>query len=348
MLVASAAMAQRVEGDRAVASGAYAAEVPVNNQTPGQRSNGFARALLKVITNLTGDRNPIARPGVGPALRGASTYVDGYDYRQDEGTSPNGTPTFTTTLVVRFDPKKVNDLVSGSGFAVWPTPRPKPVLWMAIDDGSGPRLVGLAQSSAARPVLDHAKERGYRLGLPTGTAAEQAMAGAIWRSDVAAISRASATYSPPMQLVGKLYRAGVGWKADWIFVDSGRVLARSSTANADARRAMAGGADIAADALIRKYARPGKPVAPATPPASKLGDTTITLVGLNGTSDYLRAINYLDDRAGVRRVVPVSATPERLVLQVTVEGGGDALAKSLADGGVLVPEAGTDGTWRLK
>ena len=174
------------------------------------------------------------------------------------------------------------------------------------------------------------------------------MAGAIWRGDVAAISRASSAYSPPMQLVGKLYRAGAGWKADWIFVDKGRVLSRSSTANADARRAMAGGADVAADALIRKYARPGKPVAPAAPAVPKASVVTITLLGVHGTPDYLRAINYLDDVAGVKRVVPVSASPDSLVLQVTVDGGGDALAKTLADGNVLVQEAGADGSWRLR
>ena len=134
------------------------------------------------------------------------------------------------------------------------------MLWLAIDDGSGPRLVGLAQANAARPILDRAKARGYRLGLPSGNASEQAMAGPIWRADVAAVARASAAYDPPMQLVGKLYRAGTAWRGDWIFVDKGKVLARSSTSNANARIAMSGGADIAADALIRKYARPGKPI----------------------------------------------------------------------------------------
>ena len=51
--------------------------------------------------------------------------------------------------------------------------------------------------------------------------------GAIWRGDTAAIARLSARYSPPMQLIGKLYRAqGGGWTADWIFVDSGKVLSK--------------------------------------------------------------------------------------------------------------------------
>src|SRR3546814_1183876 len=121
------------------------------------------------------------------------------------------------------------------GLAVWPQPRPKPVLWLAIDDGSGPRLVGLSKAAAASSTLDRAKKRGYRLGLPNGSAAEQAVVGAIWRGDTAAVARASRRYSPPMQLIGKLYRNDGGWKADWIFVDNGKVLSRWSADGTNAR-----------------------------------------------------------------------------------------------------------------
>src|SRR5690606_33601339 len=81
-----------------------------------------------------------------------------------------------------------------------------------------------------------ATERGYRLGLPNGSAAEQAAVGAIWRGDTAAIARLSARYSPPMQLIGKLYRGGAGWKADWTLVDHGRVPPRQSEGDVDALR----------------------------------------------------------------------------------------------------------------
>ena len=60
-----------------------------------------------------------------------------------------------------------------------------------------------------------------------------------------------------MQLVGKLYRVKEGWQADWIFVDGGKVLSRWTEKHADARRVMATGADGAANALVRRYAKRG-------------------------------------------------------------------------------------------
>ncbi|MBS0225612.1 MAG: DUF2066 domain-containing protein [Proteobacteria bacterium] len=337
LALAMPVLAQRVEGDRAVAEGQYATEVPVRNQSEAERNNGFSRALLKVLANLSGERNPIARPGVADEIRNAKAYVTSFDFRQDEGVSRTGAPSFKTMLVVRFNPAKVTELVGKTGFASWPEPRPKPVLWLAIDDGSGPRLVGLAQANAARPVLDRAKVRGYRLGLPTGNASEQVMAASIWRSDVAAVARASAAYDPPMQLVGKLYRAGTAWRGDWIFVDKGKVLARSSTSNADARTAMAGGADIAADALIRKYARPGKPVPKQN--NGEVSDFTIQLVGIGSSEDYLRAMAWLEGQPQIKRVVPVDATADSMHLRISVAGGGAGLATIAANGGVVVPEA---------
>ena len=150
-MVFTLAWAQRVEGDRPQAQGPYQAEVTVQGQAELQRKGGFSRALGQVLQRITGDRGVTQRPGVAQELRNAGDYVDGYDYRQDEGVSPvTGAPTYDTTLVVRFDQDKVDTLIAALGLPVWSEPRPKPVLWLAIDDGRGPRLVGLAQASAAR------------------------------------------------------------------------------------------------------------------------------------------------------------------------------------------------------
>src|SRR3546814_1118612 len=76
-----------------------------------------------------------------------------------------------------------------------------------------------------------------------------------------------------MQLIGKLYRSKGGWTADWIFVDDGRVLSKWSDSKSDARRAMASGADGAADALTKRYAKSS----PAGPP----GKYRVTFTGIN-------------------------------------------------------------------
>ncbi|MFT4248224.1 MAG: DUF2066 domain-containing protein [Pseudomonas sp.] len=321
----------RTEGDVAKAQGAYEAEVPVNSQAESDRGGGLARALGVVLGKLSGDRNVMNRPGVPQALRGAANYVESYDYRQDQGTSPTGAPTFKTTLVARFRQDDVDGLIAALGLPVWPQPRPKPVLWLAIDDGSGPRLVGLQQANAARSVLDRAVERGYRLGLPTGGASEQALVGAIWRQDTAAVARASARYSPPMQLVGKLYRAGSGWTADWAFVDDGKVLSTWTTNHGDARRALAGGADGAADALVKRYAKQAETGTP--------GVYRAVFTGIRSGDDYLRLSAALQGVSVVRAIRPVKASGDRLEVDLDLLTGISGLNRMLGDDGPLVPVA---------
>ena len=334
--------AQRVEGDRAQARGLYQAEVSVRGQGGGERKSGFARALAEVLAKVTGDRDVASHPGVAEELRQAERYVEGYDYRQDEGVSPTtGAPTYGTTLIVRFDDQAVEDIAFALGLPVWPEPRPKPVLWLAIDDGSGPRLVGLSKADAARSVLDRAIERGYRLGLPNGTAAEQAAAGAIWRGDAAAIARLSSRYSPPMQLVGKLYRSGGGWAADWIFVDHGKVLDRWSSADRSARRAMAGGADGAANALARRYAK--------AEPLGEPGVYRVAFTGIDDASDYMRLVAWLRDVSVVRDATPLQASPDRLELELELATGLPGLRRLLDE--ELLEDAGeADGapTFRVR
>jgi len=298
LLLGGPALAQRVEGERATAESLYAAEVPVLNQDEGERRGGFARALAQVLGKLSGDLNSDKRPGVSQELRRAERYVERFDYRQDEQIGASGTPNYTTTLVVHFRPAEIDAIAAALGLPVWPEPRPKPVLWLVIHDGrSAPRLVGLQQNNAVRPLLDRAIARGYRLGLPMGDDAERAAVDAVWNGDIAAIARLSNRYHPPMQLIGKLYRNDNGWTADWVFVDNGQVLARVSTRDPDARQAMASGADMAADTLAKRDAR--------VPPSAQPSVQRVVFTGIQTSADYLRLSALLQQMAVVRGFRPV-------------------------------------------
>ncbi len=341
VFVAQAQSDMRTEGDVASAKGTYEAEVPVNSQAESDRNGALARALGVVLGKLTGDRSAMGRPGVAQALRGARDMVESYDYRQDQGVAASGAPSYSTMLVARFRQDDVDELVAALGLPVWPQPRPKPVAWLAIDDGSGPRLVGVQQSNAARPLLDRAVQRGFRLGLPAGGAAEQALVGAIWRQDTAAVARASARYAPPMQLVGKLFRAktGGGWQADWVFVDNGRELSKWTTRDSDARRAMVGGADGAADALVRRYAK--------APVSGAAGVYRIVVSGIGSADDYLRLAAALQRVPVVKSIVPVHAAGDRLELDVELMTGLSGLNRMLGQDSPVQPvgvsdEAGSD------
>ena len=334
-LVQAQSSGMRTEGDVAGARSAYEAEVPVNSQSEADRNGGLARALGAVLAKLSGDRSALARPGVAQALRSAKDMVESYDYRQDQSVSASGAPSFRTMLVARFRQDDVDGLVAALGLPVWPQPRPKPVVWLAIDDGSGPRLVGVPQSNAARPLLDRAVERGFKLGLPAGGAAEQALVGAIWRQDTAAVARASARYAPPMQLVGKLYRGkGGGWVADWVFVDNGRELSKWTTTDGDARRAMMGGADGAADALVRRYAK--------APVGGAAGVYRIVVSGIRSADDYLRLAATLQSVAVVKSIMPIQASGDRLELDVELMSGLPGFNSMLGRDAALQPVGAVD------
>jgi len=182
-----------------------------------------------------------------------------------------------------------------------------------------------------RPLLARAVERGFKLGLPSGGAAEQALVGAIWRQDTAAVARASARYSPPMQLIGKLYRGkDGGWTADWVFVDNGRELNRWSSSDGNAMRAMATGADGAADALVRRYAKAGAATGAA-------GSYRIVVGGIDSADDYLRLAAGLREVPVVRNIVPLRAQGSQLELMLDMTTGLAGLNRMLGDSGVLVP-----------
>ncbi|WP_374013529.1 DUF2066 domain-containing protein [Pseudoxanthomonas koreensis] len=343
LLAAAPASAQadlRTEGDVASAQSMYAGEVQVNSQTDQAREAGYARALAQVLAKLSGDTDVVARPGVVEALRSAGSYVDGYDYRQDQGTSPGGAPTFRTMLVVRFVRESVDALTAALGLPVWPQPRPRPVLWLAIDDGSGPRLLGTAQANAARPLLDRAVERGFRLGLPAGNAAEQAVVAAIWRNDPAAVTRASASYSSPMQLIGKMYRRNGGWVTEWTFVDAGRTLASRSISQGDPRRALAGGADVAADALAKRYAR-----VPASEPA---GTYRVAFKGVRSADDYLRVSALLQQMPVVRRVAPVRVASDRIEFDLDLLTGLAGFERMLGADAPVVAVEGVQAEYQVR
>ncbi len=330
----------RTEGDVAKAQGLYEAEATVASQDENDRNGGLARALGQVLAKVSGDRGATSRPGVAAELRNAKNYVDSYDYRQDQGTSIGGAPTFKTVLVARFDQQKVDVVASALGLPVWPQPRPKPVIWLAIDDGSGPRLVSVQQSAAVRPLLDRAVDRGYRLGLPQGSAAETALVGAIWRGDTAAVARASARYAPPMQLLGKLYRGKSGWVADWNFVDNGKVLATWSVDNADARQAMASGADGAADALVKRYAKQAVGGAPGT--------YRVIFSGIRSSEDYLRLSAALQQASVVRRIAPVRVDGDTMEVDLDLLSGVEGLKRMLGEDGPVVGGDGDPAVFHLK
>ena len=90
---------------------------------------------------------------------------------------------------------------------------------------------------------------------------------------------------------------------------------------------MAGGADGAADALFKRYAKAGS----GGPP----GRYRVRILGIDSADDYLRLAGYLEGVSLVKRVTPVSATPDVLELDLDLATGIANFARYADRGEVL-------------
>ena len=304
----------------------YTAEVPVLSESAGERQVALGRALAQVVVRLTGNSQAAANAVVRRAAAHAEDMLTDSQYRQDNETV-NGVPVFKTILVASFDMDGVDALIAGAGLKYWSGNRPKPLLWLAIDDGRGPRLVTGQQLNVVKPLATRGLERGLRFLLPAGRAAEQAAVGSIWNLDSAAVQTLTARYNNDTQLIGKMYRSVSGWSAWWVLSRAGTELGRWPVTNADPRLVIASGADPVADALAKREA-----VALDAGPA---GVVSIEIESVAGQAEFLKAMAYLETLAIVRKVVVIDVSPERMRLALDLSVGLKGF-RSLVDGGSVL------------
>jgi hypothetical protein len=308
----------------------YNAELTISSQNAAERRGATIRALGQVLVRLTG--NPQA--AANPVIRRASSNIDSLvlesKVRQDSDTV-NGVPVYKTVLSVSFNPDSVDALLAGAGLKFWTSTRPKPILWLAIDDGRGPRLVTGQQTNVVKPLATRGLERGMRFLLPAGTSVEQAAVPSILALNGPALQVLTNRYRNDAQLVGKVYRRAPGWAADWLLSQDGVELARWSFADSDPRRVIASGVDEGANAIAKRDA--------VLLDTGAAGPQLVEVSGVNSQGDFIRLMSYLQTLAVVRKVTVVEARPGSLRLQLDLGVGMRGFLPMVSTGTVLVPDS---------
>ena len=296
----------------------YQASVTLLSQGDAERQNATAQALMQVIVKLTGNPqaplNTVIRKALPQAASLVSQSAANTAPSDSEGnTAIGGVPVYKTTLNVSFDPVAVDLLIAGAGLKYWTGARPKPMLWLAIDDGRGPRLVSAQQINVVKPLAAQGLNRGLHFLLPAGNPIEQAATSSIWNLDAAALQPLSAHYQNDTQLLGKMYRSVSGWSIWWVLTQGGVEIARLPVTDADPQRAIATGADFVADTLGKREA--------VYLAIGASGSYLIDVVGINNQVDFLRVMAYLQNQPVVQKASVVEVTPEHLRLQLDLRVG---------------------------
>lgn len=314
-------------------AGLYEGVVAVSSQDQAQREAALPVALAQVLVKVSGDSE------AGALANGvaASSLVSQYRYRQGVEVV-EGMPQLRSHLVAQFDQVAVARLLASAGRTTWPAPRPAPLLLLAIDDGSGFRLLTSANAGAVPALGMAAERRGIGLRYPDYGPDEQAV---LRATDLAAEETYAADsmgqrYGGSL-LMGELRRGGAGWQARWRLREGGQMLGDWRAEDADSSRVLTAGVNGAADILARRYTQ-----LVLSGPA---GQYPVLVEGIGSAEDFARALRTLRAQPIVRDVRVTSASGHRLELELDLSAGIEGLARLLDGGRVLrSKEPSSDGT----
>jgi hypothetical protein len=202
--------------------GLYEAEVPVASQDEQARAAAVDAGFRQVLVKVAGSARVLDNPGVAAALPRANNYLLQFYFTQINYPPRDSGPAQEPGLHVVFPSRTVDDILRRAGEPMLPPNRPATLLWLALDDGTGPRLLSRAVDTTVADWLGfHAARRAMPLLFPqmdiedsAALTPEQA-----WALDTEATLRASARYGAESVLVGKLVRASDGsWLGEWRYL----------------------------------------------------------------------------------------------------------------------------------
>lgn len=294
------------------------------------RTTAIDLAMRALLTRLTGVRDPGADPGLAALIADAQSYVSFSGMIDGERAQ------------VEFYSNRVEQALESMGRPVWGPERPQTLLWIAIDNGGGERVLlsdggigvdGLADSAAvgvspetaelAEAIREEIKtvadERALPVRFPLLDLEDLASVTStdIWGAFVDEIEAASARYGADAILIGRISANTFGNNVQWTLVHQGERSVFSGTEVAE-------GLHWVADRYVQAYSFVG-------------GARTVRIVVRDVASedDYLRVASYLEGLSALQSVDWVSWDAGQLTFRASARGDIAVLEQMLGLGRVL-------------
>lgn len=211
------------------------------------RSAAIRLAMRRLLTRITGVRDPDADPELARLIANASSYVS-FDGMVDRG-----------RFRVEFYANQIDQALESLGKPVWGPERPLTLLWIAIDAGRGERVLlsdagisadGLADTvgvvgvspetaelaAAIRAEIETvADERGLPIRFPLLDLEDMVSVTAadIWGGFVEQVEAASERYGADAVVIGRINSDPFGRSVRWTLLHRGEVSTLGGTDVAD-------------------------------------------------------------------------------------------------------------------
>lgn len=263
----------------------------------------FEQAMRIALVRITGSRDAAQDPALAPLIASARRYVQIYR----PAAAGSGTQ-------VTLDAAAIERVVMAAGRGVWPKERPSVLLILPEAQ------TGADAASLRRALEDAASQRGLPLVLSSAAAA--GIAAGVEATTAMAVAR---RLGADAALLGQPDpNDSAGWS--WTFYGAG--------GREDFTGGLTSGIDNVADRLAATTQ------AAVQQPSQ---ETLVRIAGVGSLRDYAEVSRLLTGAAGVRSVALIEAGNGGAVYRVSVRGGGDGLAVTLASSARLRPTTDASG-----
>lgn len=325
----------------------YQAEVEVSNQTDAMRNEGMAEAMRKVLLMVSGSRQVLEDEAMAGRLQQASRYVQRYQYRSEvippesQRLDDAGQLLSSRLLMqVQFEPQGINNLLREHGHPVWGKVRPVTLIWMAVEEGGRRMLVGANDNGMVRQLIeDSARARALPVHLPLLDLEDQSRVqiADIWGNFHDDILQASARYNAQAVLIGRLYPLSrQQWEVRWTLLQDGEQQDWTLRSE-EVATLVTSGVDQSTELLASRYAKYAQ---------DSEGELYLHVEGVGDLRAYRQLVDHLSRTSGVRGLTLDSLNGDSIGLRLVVEGGREAMMRTIALGGVLESTAET-APWNL-
>lgn len=303
----------------------YVAEVLVPRASQTQLASGAREGLLEVLVRVSGTTEVSDSPVIRQALSRPQNYYYQYSFESPDepvqsGDAPEEEPddddreAESTARILRiyFEPSAIARLLREGGFNVWGSNRPSILLWVAVSDGQGRRLLGETDDSELVQSFNRqARRRGLPLMYPLLDLEDEAnlSPAAVWGFFLGRVADASQRYNPDSILTGRVSKIGDDrWSAHWSYFIEERWISVDSTASSiDALVEQV--IDRLADNLVSRYAI-----------GSSRGFVWMRVESVDGLEEYAAVSGYLENLLPVLDSQVVEVSGNEVLYRLSTEG----------------------------
>ena len=321
----------------------YQAEVPVPDQSAASQKQGLSSAMLQVLIKVTGDRNIRGRAVADELIKKPENYLQQYKYRK-KPVIENNQLTLEEQLYLwaSFNESAINRVLNEYAVPVWGKVRPSTLVWLVVDSGESPRIVGLEDVSGYSAMLEKsARERGIVLVHPL---LDETDLGYLTTSDIKAgfvdrVITASERYSADSTLAGTVTQTGENsWQAEWSAIIADNVSTWTVTGDSVAA-VLEDGVNRLTDNLAERYVH--------TSTYTEETGIEIVVNDIHGFDQYSRVLKYLRSLNSVTDVQVLSVKPGNVTYSISSSGGDLAIQRAIELGQTLESLSGSGSPYRL-